>query len=270
MEDLNKQQLILLALLVSFVTSIATGIITYTLLQEAPVEITQTINRVVERTIEKVVPVENGEGETVTEVTTVVSEEDLVLESINKNTKSIVRLGTKGSDGSDIVAGMGLVISLDGTIVMDRRNYSTNLNYDIIYHDGQSYTSAKRYEDISTGLVFIRPGKPATDSYTFYPIVTGNSDSLRLGQTLIAIGGKDRNSVSIGRVSELETTGGSVGKINTDIRTARSTFGSPVLNLSGQVVGIEAPFSIEDSYISYFPINNIQTVFKNALENLSK
>ena len=43
-DDLNKNQIILLTLLISFVTSIATGIITTSLLQEAPVEVTRNIN----------------------------------------------------------------------------------------------------------------------------------------------------------------------------------------------------------------------------------
>jgi len=57
--DLNKSQLILLAVLLSFVTSIATGITTVTLMQQAPASITVPINRVIRETVEKIVPVES-------------------------------------------------------------------------------------------------------------------------------------------------------------------------------------------------------------------
>lgn len=54
-EDLNKTQLLLLTLLVNFVTSIATGVIIVSLLDDTSPTVTQTVNRIVERTVESVV-----------------------------------------------------------------------------------------------------------------------------------------------------------------------------------------------------------------------
>ncbi|HEV7701919.1 MAG TPA: hypothetical protein VGO63_00520 [Candidatus Paceibacterota bacterium] len=55
-KELNKSQLILLAVLLSFVTSIATGITTVSLMQQAPSSVTVPINQIVRETVEKVVP----------------------------------------------------------------------------------------------------------------------------------------------------------------------------------------------------------------------
>src|SRR3972149_5054775 len=80
-KDLNKSQLILLAVLLSFITSIATGITTVTLMQQAPASFTVPVNRIIKQTVEKIQQVE---GKTVTQ-TVVVKEEDLVVDAIAKN-----------------------------------------------------------------------------------------------------------------------------------------------------------------------------------------
>ncbi len=53
-EDLSKAQLLLLMLLVNFITSIATGVLTASLLDQAPATVTQTVNQIVDRTIETI------------------------------------------------------------------------------------------------------------------------------------------------------------------------------------------------------------------------
>lgn len=59
-KDLNKPQLVLLVILVSFVISIGTSVSVVSLMQREPTTMTQTINRVIQHTIEKVtVPTEN-------------------------------------------------------------------------------------------------------------------------------------------------------------------------------------------------------------------
>ena len=76
MESLTKTQIVLLVLLVSFVTSLATGIVTVTLVNQAPQPVTHTINKVVE----KLVPREF----TVKEKTVVFSNEEKSCENNKK------------------------------------------------------------------------------------------------------------------------------------------------------------------------------------------
>ena len=82
-EHLSKSQIVLLTLLVSFVTSIATGIVTVSLMDQAPPAIAQTVNRIVERTVEKAVPLGQAASTVVTtEKTVVVKESDLIVQAV--------------------------------------------------------------------------------------------------------------------------------------------------------------------------------------------
>src|SRR3989344_6281491 len=124
LEHLNRAQIILLTLLVSFVTSIATGIVTVTLLDQAPKGVTQTINRIVERTVERVVPeVSTSQVATVKETTIVVKEEDLITDSIAKNQGTLVRILARPVALPDVpsdVVGVGIVLNTEGLVATAR------------------------------------------------------------------------------------------------------------------------------------------------------
>ncbi len=272
MEDLTKHQLILIVLLITFVTSIATGIITFTLLSEAPVEVTQNINRVVEKTIERVVT-EPGKPEKIT-TTVVVNEEDRVLEAISKNEKSIVRLKATGADGSEVFSGLGVVISADGMIVADIRSQNAASNFKISFYDGKIYSSGKVYIDNGNNLLFIETALPKNETpvYTFSPAKFGDSDGLKIGQTLIAVSGRESNAVSIGRIYQLAFGDDkkSVTNIISDLKISSTHAGSPAINLSGEIIGFEAPNTGLDTEYSYIPINIVKTAVAKAIEELAK
>lgn len=274
MEELNKTQIVLVCLLLSFVTSIGTGIITVSLLQEAPQSVTQTINRVVERTVEKVVP-QQGPSNTVTrEVTVVVKEEDLVIDAINKNSKSLVRIFRNDLSTPTFVA-IGLVISADGTIISDERSFSTQSSYSAVFSDGKTLPLKIANASLKTNALFFTATRDQA-SYVFYPAVIGNSDMLQLGQTVMALGGKDRNAVATGRITDLTTetvalasstssatSTKQVTRIETDALAKDGVVGTLLINLNGEVVGLHFPNPNQNETI-YVPIEVLRFADPNS------
>src|SRR6478609_5722627 len=114
MEDLTKTQIILLTLLVSFITSIATGIITTSLLATAPPGVTQTIDRVIEHTIESSSPNPTTASPTTVREVTVVKEDDAVTSAIDLGEQSLVRIEAPGSDGALSFYALGVIVSQSG------------------------------------------------------------------------------------------------------------------------------------------------------------
>ncbi len=112
-KELNKSQLILLALLLSFVTSIATGITTVTLMDQAPASVTVPINRIVRETVEKVVPVESVVNGKLTEEQEKLIEE---LKAIKPLTVSLYLKAEKDSKG-DKILGTGLFLGEDKVVI---------------------------------------------------------------------------------------------------------------------------------------------------------
>jgi len=273
MEKLTKQQIVLVTLLVSFVTSIATGIVTVALMDQAPPGVTQTINRVVERTIEKVVtePAQNNNAAAViTRETIVVKEDDKIVESVDKNKNSIVRIYTnnRNEESSQVFVGLGTIVSKDGLIATgdvfadQRGKFLVTVDntkfYDVLVlpkKDGQQFYFLKVVQDEKNPI-------------TFVPVIFSDSSVLKLGQTVIAWGGQTQNAVSTGIVSSLISTDGvtnsdmtattspgtkEIAAIKTNINLIDSLSGGPLLNLYGEVVGIRVSSSLSD--YNFLPSN---------------
>lgn len=111
-KDLNKPQLILLAVLLSFVTSIATGITTVTLMEQAPSSVTVPITRIVRETVEKIVPVEKNS----TSTQALSEEQKKLLEDLKAIKPLTVNLFLKG-ESEDKILGTGLFLG-DNKVVI--------------------------------------------------------------------------------------------------------------------------------------------------------
>lgn len=249
MEDLNKSQLILLAILVSFVTSIATGIMTVSLLNQAPLNVTQTINRVVERTVEKVVP-----GETkIKEVPVIVTEEELIVKVINNASPAVAKLALASEPekilGLAYFVGSGNVAitaydSLPGGEQKNRGPYS------IFLENGIKVTVELAGLDATHKLAALKVTKtevPANDnkilpkSAPTVPVLKLSKNGLLVGQTVITIGSisAETSPVAVGIISSLSHDSGAT--TTTMIKAnavSADNLGGPLLSIQGEAVGV--------------------------------
>lgn len=261
MEDLNKQQIILLCILISFVVSIATGIMTTSLLMEAPVQLTQTVNRVVERTIETVTPaptVTNPNPVSKQIETVVINEDESITSAISKNSPSIVRIRETNVDGTvDNLYGLGVIVSKEGIIASDKKPISSVMEYIAITSDNTEIPLEPILTDKKSQVGFFK-AKPV-DKFTFVPVRLFTAD-LKLGQTIISVGGDRSNAISVGRVVSLNTKDVPAVGTSTPIKYVSSIVGdtapedgvagAPVISLSGDVVGMSlSSFSSAKSYL---------------------
>ena len=287
LEKLTKHQIILVTLLTSFVTSIATGIVTVSLMDQAPSGITQTINRVVERTIEKVVsaPTDgSGAAAVSSRETIVVKEDDKVVESVDKNKQSIVRIYKSTPDAApQTFVSLGVVLTRDGLIATGivLPTYAGE-KYSVSFDNGKLYNVTLVPTKDNSKFSFMKVVNDDKTPVTFNPISFADSDGIKLGQTVIAWGGQIRNSVSTGIISSIidfdgnvstgtttaSTTVSQVKKIaaiETNINLRETISGGPLLSLYGEMVGIKVSSPDIPNQFYFVPSN----VLKEEVSSLN-
>ncbi len=176
----------------------------------------------------------------------------------------------KGTKYQEVGAGSGFIVSQDGLILTNKHVVSdTKADYVAITSDGKKYETAVVALDPVSDIAVIKI-KNAKEGQTFSAIAMGDSDGIQIGQGAIAIGnalGQFSNTVSVGVVSGLGRTvsASSQGStfsetleniIQTDAAINAGNSGGPLLNLRGEVIGVNTAMAQGAQSIGFaIPIN---------------
>ncbi len=221
---------------------------------------------------------------------TVVKEGEVIADVAQKVGPSVVSVITKQNSTvqSDFfgtqtrtqqAAGTGLIIDSSGYILTNKHVVpSGTTNLGIISSDGTEYKDVEIIgRDPMNDLAIIKVKNPKN----FAPANLGDSDSVRVGQKVIAIGnalGQFQNTVTSGIVSgigrPIEASDGSgstteqlTNLFQTDAAINSGNSGGPLLNYNGEVVGINTAVAADAQNIGFsIPINEAKGIIASVKE----
>lgn len=147
-----------------------------------------------------------------------------------------------GTTPDQEVSGSGVIVTEDGYIITNNHVVEGTKSLSVIFNDGTERPAKLINQDIFADLAVVKIEGNVPGVAKF-----GNSDLLKPGETVIAIGsplGTFRNSVTVGVVSatgrSLDSGNGYTMEnlIQTDAAINSGNSGGPLVNLAGQVIGI--------------------------------
>lgn len=179
----------------------------------------------------------------------------------------------KGTKYQKVGAGSGFIVTEDGLVLTNKHVVLDNkAEYTVLTNDGEKYNAKVLALDPLQDLAIIeiqQDAKRAQDK-KFKPVILGDSSKIQIGQTAIAIGnalGEFSNTVSVGVISGLQRTISASDKlgsfsetlegiIQTDAAINSGNSGGPLVNLKGEVIGINVAMAEGAEAIGFaLPIN---------------
>jgi S1-C subfamily serine protease len=180
-----------------------------------------------------------------------------------------------GTEKQEVGGGTGFVITNDGMIVTNKHVVTDEeAEYTVLMNDEKKYPAKVLARDAVNDLAILK-----IEAKDLPTVELGDSGNLKVGQSVIAIGnalGEFRNTVSVGVISGLarSITAGGAGTaeeltnvIQTDAAINSGNSGGPLLNIAGQVIGINTAVAQGAQGIGFaIPINEV----KNSIEAVQK
>lgn len=169
--------------------------------------------------------------------------------------------------------GSGFVISADGLIVTNKHVVGdTSAKYRVVIGKDQVVEVKDIYRDPANDLAILK-----VDKSDLIPVKLGDSDKLKVGQSVIAIGtalGEFRSTVTTGVISGLgrgivagspfEGSEKLDNVIQTDAAINPGNSGGPLFNSSGEVIGVNVAVSQSGQNIGFaLPINIVKSSISN-------
>jgi serine protease Do len=223
----------------------------------------------------------NGDGNKI-----VTQEEEDIAGVASKVGPSVVSVLTKGQTqtyygtGTQEGAGTGIIVSKNGYVMTNNHVIQDSQTVSVVTSDGVTHSDVTVIgSDPLNDVAFLKIN--GVDNLT--PAELGDSSSLRIGQKVVAIGnalGQYQNTVTSGIVSG---TGRSVTAsmegsssnaetltdlIQTDAAINSGNSGGPLVNIAGQVIGINTALASDANGIGFsIPINATKGMLKGVLAN---
>ena len=167
-----------------------------------------------------------------------------VIDAIDKIKTSVVKIARsdkKGGQSQNSGTGSGFIFSSDGYLFTNSHVVRGAGEIKVIMHDGLSHAATLIGEDPMSDLAILK-----ISAADFIPAKMGDSSSLRIGQFVVAIGNPlgFQHTATAGIVSALgrsmQTQAGNMidGMIQTDAALNPGNSGGPLINLDGEVIGV--------------------------------
>jgi len=217
--------------------------------------------------------------------TTVTKEESTIASVAEKVSPSVVSIvGTTQSrsyygTSTGEAAGTGIIVSTDGYVMTNNHVINGTSDISIVDSEGNKYTDVTVVgSDPLNDIAFLK----IKSNKTFKAAELGNSSTLRIGQQVVAIGnalGQYSNTVTSGIVSgtgrPVTASSGTNGQtetltdlIQTDASINPGNSGGPLVNMAGQVIGINTAIVEDANGIGFaIPINSTKGVLAGVLDN---
>ena len=237
LEHLTKSQVVLLALLVAIVSSAATGIVTVSLLGQAPPQVAANVGNIIERTVQQVVFATSTATTLPTTKTTSPSVTPTPATAIDSVQRSIIRIVVQGDAAEKLVA-RGIIVGRDGAALTDAASIDASDSYVAILWDGSRATIQTHATATSSALESITL---VASSSAFTPASIADPKQLQLGMPIIKIGGVGNTSVSEGIIATLPDAL-QPKIVFTDVSS--QTPGSVIIDGSGSVIGMTTTNSL--------------------------